>query len=143
MESKLVQSKYFRFSLVLIWMAIIFAFSHHANSGRVTEEYLGVINVPIRKLGHLSEYAILFALLRWAFDSINYGAKSFAAILIAVAYALTDEWHQSFVPGRSASAHDCLIDTIGVLLGTTTYILTLNLINMRASENSDNTSESP
>ena len=40
------------------------------------------------------------------------------ALGIAVAYAVSDELHQSFVPGRDASAYDVITDTIGALAGT-------------------------
>ena len=40
------------------------------------------------------------------------------AIAIAVGYAATDEFHQMFVPGRSADVNDLLADTVGVVLGT-------------------------
>jgi VanZ family protein len=40
-----------------------------------------------------------------------------AAWTIAGAYAATDEWHQSFVPGRSADVHDWYADAIGALVG--------------------------
>ena len=40
-----------------------------------------------------------------------------AAWTIAAAYAATDEWHQSFVPGRSADVHDWYADAIGALVG--------------------------
>jgi VanZ family protein len=39
------------------------------------------------------------------------------ALVIASAYGATDEWHQSFVPGRSADIHDWFADTIGAALG--------------------------
>jgi VanZ family protein len=40
------------------------------------------------------------------------------AILFGVMYAVTDEIHQMFVPGRTADAADLVADTIGVALGT-------------------------
>ena len=40
------------------------------------------------------------------------------AMLITVLYGVSDEWHQSFVPGRIASAYDVLTDAIGALAGT-------------------------
>ena len=40
-----------------------------------------------------------------------------SAWTIASAYAATDEWHQSFVPGRSADLHDWYADAIGALIG--------------------------
>jgi VanZ family protein len=41
--------------------------------------------------------------------------------LVAVVYSLTDEYHQSFVPGRNASFADCGIDAIGAALGIMAY----------------------
>lgn len=41
------------------------------------------------------------------------------AIAFAVTYAVTDEMHQWFVPGRSADVRDLIADAIGVLAGTT------------------------
>jgi VanZ family protein len=41
-----------------------------------------------------------------------------AAVAIVVVYAATDEWHQSFVPGRSAALDDLATDSVGAMLGT-------------------------
>ena len=49
-------------------------------------------------------------------NGASLGASA-GAWLIASAYAATDEWHQSFVPGRSADLHDWYADAIGSLLG--------------------------
>lgn len=125
-SSKPLNSPVLRWSLVIIWMAIIFAFSHQANSGRVTEEYFGSMNVAIRKMGHLGEYAILYVLTHWALDSIKYSIikhKALLAFIWSTLYAASDEWHQSFVPGRSSSPRDVGIDTIGVLAGALFYLL--------------------
>ena len=46
-------------------------------------------------------------------------------ILIGTCYALSDEWHQSFVPGREASPWDALFDAVGVGMGAATYPLIL------------------
>ena len=46
----------------------------------------------------------------------NLGAAA-GAWAIASAYAATDEWHQSFVPGRTADLHDWYADAIGALIG--------------------------
>lgn len=48
--------------------------------------------------------------------AIEWGAAA-VAIAIAVGYAVTDELHQMFVPGRSAQLSDLLADTIGVVAG--------------------------
>ncbi len=85
---------------------------------------LGVILV-IRKLSHLTEYAVLGVLLwrawlqRPVFRPAVAWPWSAASIPLAicVGYALLDEFHQSFVPSRSASLGDVLIDSGGAAIG--------------------------
>ncbi len=108
----------------MLWMIVIFAFSSQANSGSYTETYLQGANVPVRKLAHMFEYAVLAVLYQTALSgSLVSSKKTFKnysfAFLLAVLYALTDEWHQSFVPGRSASLFDSGVDSIGALIGLT------------------------
>jgi len=106
----------------LIWMAVIFAFSNQAYSGRITEAYLGQANVPIRKLGHVSEFAFLSFLYFQTIacfrqkSPLRPAVQATFALLLAFLYACTDEWHQSYVPGRSASFSDVLVDTSGVVI---------------------------
>lgn len=110
----------FRWFLVIAWMAVIFAFSNQANSGEVTEEVLGkVMNVPIRKCAHMFEYAVLFWLTRWSSLTIRRPASivpGMFAFVICLLYALSDEYHQSFVPGRSAQLQDVAVDMAGSLM---------------------------
>lgn len=70
------------------------------------------------KIVHFTEYFIFgFLLSRW-FSNITFSyIKSRAiimTIIIGIFYALTDEWHQSFVPGRNSSIFDLIVDAIGV-----------------------------
>ncbi len=110
-------------------MTVIFAFSHQAHSGAVTEEYLGDYNVIVRKFSHVSEYLILCLLFYWNLSPASIvkntggfpGASRHPLILAAlftIIYAASDEWHQSFVPGRSASAFDVMVDCIGVVIAS-------------------------
>jgi VanZ family protein len=84
---------------------------------------LGAIHFWIRKAGHLTEYAILAGLTARAFrtSSVEFLRRGWfwAALTVVVVYSLSDEFHQSFVPSRGASLHDCVIDSIGGLLGLT------------------------
>lgn len=128
-------------------MIVIFAFSHQAYSGRVTEKYLGEANIPVRKAGHISEFMVLFWLVRWALlkderekqigtgvvrdtdssESVN-GTETrviVLAFLISIAYAASDEWHQGFVPGRSSSLADVAWDTSGILFGASVILAVL------------------
>lgn len=98
-------------------MSVIFAFSHQAHSSEATAVYFGDSNILVRKLGHISEFCILFWLFRFALRKhIELKKAAFRALLLAVLYAASDEWHQSFVPGRSACVEDVMLDSSAVLL---------------------------
>ena len=80
---------------------------------------LRAIHQGVRKLAHFTEYLILSVLLyralragrRW-----NLRAAGLAFTLAGI-YAMSDELHQWFVPGRTAAASDCLIDMSGAVAG--------------------------
>lgn len=92
---------------VVVWAAVIFAFSSipSLSSG------LGLWDTILRKAAHMTEYAILGALLVRALG------RELPALLAGVAYAVTDEIHQSFVEGRHGSPFDVALDGIGVAVG--------------------------
>ena len=92
---------------VVLWAGVIFGLSSIPSLG--TD--LGVWDLVLRKLAHLTEYAVLGALLCRALR------RGQAAIALAAAYAATDEWHQTFVRGRHGSPLDWLIDLAGVVAG--------------------------
>lgn len=109
----------FRWLLVIAWMGVIFAFSNQAHSGEVTEQLLHDLNVPIRKCAHMFEYAMLFWLSRWASMTIrrpSFLVPGMLALFICLLYAASDEYHQSFVPGRSAQIQDVAVDMAGSLI---------------------------
>jgi VanZ family protein len=69
----------------------------------------GSFDVLVKKGGHAFGYGLLAATFWHGF---NWNRKLWwAALLLAVLYAVTDEFHQSFVPGRHPSAVDVAIDT--------------------------------
>ena len=84
-----------------------------------SEATLILLHFLVRKAAHFTEYAILALLAARAFrtSSIDFLKDHwFAVSLTLVAlYALSDEFHQSFVSSRTASIYDCLIDTAGGL----------------------------
>jgi VanZ family protein len=92
---------------VVLWASVIFAFSSipSLSSG------LGTWDLVLRKCAHATEYAVLALLLLRATGSY---AWAFAG---AVAYACTDEVHQTFVRGRHGSPVDVAIDAAGALIG--------------------------
>ena len=120
-------------------MVLIFSASADAHSSQRTLGFVGPIlrwlfpNMPpdhiedihlfIRKCGHLTEYAIL-ALLLWRalHASKNYlpawsWPKVCGTLLLVCLYAASDEFHQSFVPTRTARMSDVFIDTAGGAIG--------------------------
>jgi VanZ family protein len=92
---------------VLAWAAVIFAFSSipSLSSG------LGGWDLVLRKLAHLTEYAILGALL------VRATRRPWVALALAALYASSDEVHQHFVEGRHGAPLDVAIDTAGALAG--------------------------
>jgi len=88
--------------LALAWAALIFAASSQPGSS------VG-LPPPWDKLAHLIAYAVLAGLLHAA------GLARRWAFALAVLYGASDEWHQSFVPGRDASLGDLLADAVGAL----------------------------
>lgn len=112
----------------ILWMIVIFLFSAQPHSGAVTEAYLGDANVPVRKVAHITEFCILFFLFHWSFlvTLRNTSVQDWhagLAFLATALYAMSDEWHQSFVPGRSAGVNDVLVDLFGVVLGVLAVIV--------------------
>jgi VanZ family protein len=97
-----------RFAAPLLLMGLIFLLSAQPdlNSG------LGVWDTVLRKLAHLTEYGLLWFL--W-WRALGYGLPALA-VAIALLYAASDEFHQSFVHGRSGSPVDWAIDVVGVVV---------------------------
>ena len=77
------------------------------------------------KFIHTIEYYILGYLFMRVFvtspRSVFTGAPAVFATIFGMLYAISDEWHQSFVPGRYASIYDVLFDVLGVVLAAVTY----------------------
>ena len=121
---------------VIAWMLLIFAGSSDALSAEHTSRFIvpflrwldpqvslatiAAIHLTVRKLGHFMEYAILAAFLwrglRGTFSAVRSSALALTAFLIAAGFAASDEFHQSFVPTRTASLRDVMIDCVGALL---------------------------
>jgi len=116
----------------LVWAVVISGFSTGAftsdNTSRfivpilryflphASAETLELLHFLVRKCAHFTEYFILSLLI---LRGIRAGAKgmhlrwALLTILLVAGYASLDEFHQSFVPGRTAAVGDVLIDTSG------------------------------
>lgn len=106
---------------MIAWMAVIFAMS--AQSQVPEAPGLGAEFTAIA--GHAIAYGVLALLILFAISSWwAVSSKTvLIAILLTVAYGVSDEFHQSFVPGRDPSAIDLVIDAIGATVASLIYWL--------------------
>lgn len=123
--------------MCLLWMGVIFAMSAMPDdvsgdqSGRMTQILMAVLQTVfgsaaaaispetlellVRKGAHMAEYAVLFLLYRRALRLSGAKRPGMAALAMCMAYAATDEFHQSFVDDRGPSPVDVMIDTAGAV----------------------------
>ena len=138
-----------RYLPLVVWLAFIFfASSDNFNAGNTSRiigpfvlwlfpntsaETLATIHFITRKLAHFTEYAVLGFLAARAFRSSSERWFLISVVLIVV-YALLDEYHQSFVPSRTASVFDSLIDIAG---GLTALLIVLKRSRRFSRTNAD------
>lgn len=118
-EEKRIYYLWFR---TLVWCIIIFSFSSIPNfKGKQPnfETWIGIFDFVLRKGAHLIEYAVLMIFIfravekswtrlqRWHFW------MSFGFVIL---FSISDEWHQTFVYGRSGTGMDVFIDTVGSVI---------------------------
>ena len=129
--------------LVILWMIIVFLLSNQpAEESSITsgntiryivksvykdispeklEYFVESSQYIVRKIAHLTLYTIGgFLLYNFTYEN-DKKSKRKLAILIGVVYAITDEIHQHFVPGRACMLLDIFIDSLGVVLGVFIY----------------------
>lgn len=139
--------------LVILWMIIIFCFSSQvgddssATSGNTIRRIVTFFNSNIsnedleiivetlqpftRKLAHFTIYTLggfLIYNLNNNFSNTT-KRKIIYSIMFGLFYAITDEIHQYFVPGRSSRVFDVFIDTCGTCTGVLIYRILLKIIN--------------
>ena len=130
------QHRLARYGPPIIWAALIFIGSSNLLSSSNTSMFLArplhwllphagdatlrALHFILRKAGHFTEYAILALLAARAFRTSSRELLRsrwfWASLVLVIVYSLTDEFHQSFVPSRTASIYDSLIDTLGGLV---------------------------
>jgi len=89
----------------------------------------GFAEFMLRKLAHLTEYAILGALLLLLLYAVFRRGRWLTPTAVATVFlfAVSDEWHQSFVAGRTPLPEDVMIDTLGACIGALLVVLTLRM----------------
>jgi VanZ family protein len=96
----------------LAMMALIFVLSGQP-SDNVDRAWWDVL---LRKLAHVTEYAVLTALWWRTLRSLGVRRPILVAVAISLGYAATDEYHQTFIEGRHGTPVDVLIDLIGMTI---------------------------
>lgn len=99
---------------VFLWCALIYYLSSIPSLRSELPNYLDLL---FRKIAHITEFAVL-TILFFRAASLNMGRRRalFYAVLFAFTFASSDEYHQTFVYGRSGNAGDVIIDSMGIFL---------------------------
>lgn len=104
-------------SIALRWLpalAMMFAIFSFSSLPAARIPYFGDLDIYIKKGGHFLGYALLAATYFWALPPrLPRGFRGVLSILMAMLFALSDEFHQSFVEGRTSTLRDVAIDTFG------------------------------
>lgn len=101
---------------VFVWAGVIFFFS--SLQVEISPEF-DLQDFLVKKTAHIIEYAILFTLIyRALINAAGFTvSKSFkVAFILIFLYAISDEYHQSFTPGRTPSIRDVGFDSSGAVL---------------------------
>ena len=143
--------------LTVIWCAVIFTLSSEnadnstQTSGRVIkficntfvpdfeektseeqQDLMDSMSFVVRKCAHFSAYAILGGLAFMTYCFIKRRRMRAACSLgTAFLYSVSDEIHQSFVPGRSCELRDVFIDTSGALLSILILLFVMHIVDKR------------
>ena len=152
--------KIIKIILIVMWMAIVFNFSNQCgeeSSGTSSKVTKVVVNIVVkdkkepnskmiertekivRKGAHYTIYTIGgFLIMSYTYlMEKTKKQKILYSLLFGIFYAVTDEIHQYFVPGRSARVFDVGIDTIGVLTGICIYLAIMAVINKVSQKHID------
>ncbi|ARC84774.1 vanZ like family protein [Clostridium argentinense CDC 2741] len=128
-------NKKLKWLLLIAWMCIIFWFSHQPSIQSDEQSYLVISmlrtiginfnsvfgelsNFIIRKLGHFTEYFILYVLFYNVLkEYFKFKSSILLSIVFVFLYSCSDEFHQLFVIGRDGSIKDVILDTSGGMIG--------------------------
>jgi VanZ family protein len=110
---------------VVVYAGLIFLLSSFPHFPEQVPPFIGY-----DKLAHFVEYYFFGILIcRWLLNKKNHVVRRralFVTLLFGMCYGVTDEWHQSFIPGRTASIWDVLFDAVGIAAAVLTYRFTMN-----------------
>jgi VanZ family protein len=115
--NRIAQNKeiWLSWGMVFGWMGLIFFFSHQPSLPHLPD---GMRDTIIKKLGHALAYGILMGLWQRALSAIRPMTSKmlWLALGLTLLYAISDEWHQTFIPDRNGQLADVLVDLSGAWL---------------------------
>lgn len=103
--------------LVIFWLAVIFYFSSQPD---LKSSLPNIWDLIFRKVAHFSEYFVLTYLFFWALKNYHLSFKTVVILagFFSIIYAISDEFHQTFIFGRQGNLIDVLVDSGGVVVMT-------------------------
>jgi VanZ family protein len=121
----MMNNLWLRWGAVLAWMGLIFFLSAQSRLPNLSPSLSDALQDIV---GHFVGYAVLAALLHWALSGLGTRHATLLTLVIVLLYACSDEFHQSFVPGR----HPDLFDIVTDLVGAAFALLAINLRRSRS-----------
>ena len=152
--------KVIKIILIIIWMIVVFIFSNQGGnessgtSSKITKVVVDIVTKDkkesnnqmvemtekiVRKGAHDTIYTIGgFLIMNYTYSMEKAKKqKVLGSFLFGIFYAVTDEIHQYFIPGRSARLFDVGIDTFGVLTGICIYLAIMAIIDKLSKKHID------
>lgn len=131
----------------ILWMLVIFLFSSQTSSQSnglskiLIKEILSMfhisisadtfltLNVIVRKIAHAFLYFMLAIFLSLSLHGFKGKHIKFFIAILCFTFSLSDEFHQSFIAQRTPSFYDVIIDTVGAIIGISTWNLLIKYRN--------------
>lgn len=152
-NKKIIALRVILLILIIAWMITIFMFSNQngqSSSGLSrkftfwfinNEELLEYAERIIRKLAHFTIYftgGLIVYPFTETFKNLNKKKGFICSISFGLLYAISDEIHQLYVPGRSGSPIDVYIDTLAFIIGSLVSLLILKLVKQKYEKSMKN-----
>ncbi len=106
------------YTVITICYMLLIVFVSHIPQKDIHRSISGPDNIDL--LFHFVEYSILGFLLFQSINTDDFFTINpwYGSVVFGIFFAMSDEFHQSFVPGRHMSSMDMLFDSVGVVFGT-------------------------
>jgi hypothetical protein len=131
----LLANKWARLAATVAWMGVIFFLS---SQSRLPDLSLAFSDALQDVLGHFFAYGALALLTFWTLEAFGARRPALWALVVALLYGMSDEFHQAFVPGRHPDPLDVATDIAGAAF----TLLALRLVRFRTRRPNPRSSQS-